>query len=127
MKDQNYFSPASPDMVASEYDGLFKSIITAGWNTESDGNVESPYGFFALVELPAHEGEFTELAEAVFEDDTEAIEQLRNLPRGWYFTMENSDGLIWVYEMIGELSAKHIFANRQAAFHEAWTDGIEGE
>ncbi len=83
-------------LMEAKYDNLFKSIITAGWNVTSDGHVESPQGFFAVVEIPANFAEFNDLVDAV---DPDSEFESDDWPEpGWYFTVENSDGLIRVYK-----------------------------
>lgn len=85
-----------PVLLAAEFDNLFKEIITAGWCVKSDGHVESPQGYFAVVEIPSHPGELKEMQDAV----EEGMRPFTDWPKaGWYFTTENSDGLIHVYKM----------------------------
>ncbi len=81
-------------MLDSKFDSLFKSIITAGWCVKSDGHVEAPQGYFSITEIPALPGELREMFEAVEEG---TWEEWYGLPSGWYFTTENSDGVIFVY------------------------------
>lgn len=82
----------SGELQPAEFDNLFKGIITDGWAERSDGHVESPQGYFAVVEIPAPGGELTEMGDAL------GWEQYQPVPKsGWYLTIENSDGLIYVY------------------------------
>lgn len=79
-------------------DAAFKQIITAGWNVKSGGDVESPQGFFAVIEIPAHKGELADMIDAVELSD----EDVATLPQaGWYFTVENEHGQI-VTSFLGE-------------------------
>lgn len=111
-------TPLSVRLVASRYDNFFKQLITAGWNVSSDGDVESPWGFFALVEIPEHSGELAEMVAAVWLEasDEEFRQMAAELPAGWYTTCENSDGIISVYEMTNELIAKHVYSEREKAY-----------
>jgi hypothetical protein len=96
--------PDSPRLLASKYDGLFKQIITAGWAVKSDGNVESPLGYFALVEIPSSSGERDEMSGALElnEHDQQLFEELTS---AWFITREMNTGIIYVYQC-GELFAK---------------------
>lgn len=129
MKPQSDHTPVTPNLIHHRYDNLFKEIITAGWNVSSDGNVESSWGFFAITEIPSHPGEFADMVTAVAPDTEvgEFRQMVRELPAGWYFTIENSDGLIWVYQCESELQAKHIFESRLKDFSDSWHDGFGGE
>lgn len=101
-------------LVDSKYDSLFKEIITAGWCIKSDGHVESPQGYFALVEIPAHRGELVEMFDAV---EPQSLGDLDEWPEsGWYVTVENSDGLIHVYKCAAKYLAEDAFAEREGAF-----------
>lgn len=123
-KPTGVFSSVTPRQVASQYDNLFKQIITAGWAVQSDGDVESSWGYFSLIEIPSHEGEFTELMDALELDD-EDENLLRALPRGWYISIESSDGFIYVYEVTsGEIHAKALFSIRADHFSE-WSEQRE--
>jgi hypothetical protein len=118
MKHNNWHT-ASGELVASLYDNLFKTIVCGGWNIKSDGDVESPSGFFALVEIPKPGGELDEMSGAL-ELDEEMQRQIEDLASsistGWFVTHENSDGLIFVYEMPSELAAKHAYSELEAEF-----------
>lgn len=91
--------PAVPcTELSGRYDTLFKTIVGSGWAVASDGNVESPTGYFARVEIPSREGERDEMLEAVIQfDDKDLRKKFRELEPGWYLTTEDSYGLIWVY------------------------------
>lgn len=75
-----------------DYTQFFKQTITAGWNVRGDGHVEAPTGYFALIEVPPHQGEFADLMDAVF--DTEKPENIDLPPVGWYVTVENDQGIL---------------------------------
>lgn len=81
-------------LLHSDYDNLFKAIVTAGWNIKSDGDVEADTGSFALVEIPDNVHEMADMRDAVEPDG-----DLAAWPdSGWFVTSENTDGLIYVYE-----------------------------
>ncbi len=81
-------------MLPNKFDSLFKAVISAGWCVKSDGHVESPQGYFSVTEIPEHLGELKAMQDAVEEGQTPWTDWP---PSGWYFTTENSDGLIFVY------------------------------
>jgi hypothetical protein len=93
------------------YDSLFKDLITAGWNVSSDGHVEAPQGFFAIVEIPSHPGELRDMMEALDSMDYDWPEA------GWYFTVENSDGIIFVYR-VDKAAAEILFEAYAKAYAE---------
>lgn len=88
-----------PRLLVPEYDSLFKSIVTEGWCVSSTGDVESPTGYFSITEIPAHDGERDEMWAAVL-DETTGLDIDADLPDpGWYLTIEESNGMICVFEM----------------------------
>lgn len=83
-------------LMDAKYDSLFKSIITAEWCVKSDGHVESPQGYFSITEIPEHPGELKDMQEAV----EEGMRPFTDWPpAGWYFTVEDSNGMIRVYQL----------------------------
>lgn len=73
-------------------DDAFRQIISAGWNVTSGGDVEGPFGHYAVVEIPFHQGEFDQLVDA----SELTSEQVGTLVRGYYFVAENSDGMMFL-------------------------------
>jgi hypothetical protein len=114
--------PGAPRLLDAQYDNLFKTLVTAEWCVKSDGNVEAPTGYFSITEIPAHEGEFREMYAAI-EDSLEPEFTVDEAwpAAGWYVTIENSDGVIFVYEVINEAEAKYIFAELEKQYLD-WTD-----
>jgi hypothetical protein len=93
-------SPYGRELDA-RYDNLFKTIVSSGWSEQSDGDVESPQGYFAVVEIPYSEAERQDMANACdlgwdHEDWPDP---------GWYVTTETDRGLIWVYEFASSIGA----------------------
>lgn len=111
---------AWPRLLHEQYDGLFKTIVSSEWGERSSGNVESPSGYFALVEIPSSEGERHEMVEAL-----EVGEFILPDP-GWYLTIENNGGLIWVHQYQSHYSAQREY-NKLERLYVAWdTDEDEG-
>ena len=104
-------------LLDSQYDNLFKAIISAGWNVKSDGDVEAPSGFFALVEVPDHPGELSEMQDAVGDETID--DEWPDC--GWYVTREDSDGLIFVYEQSSQRVAETAYDKLQDDFLD-WAD-----
>ena len=88
-------------LLSLDYDPLFKAIVTGDWSIESDGDVESTTGAFALVEIPHHAGELAEMQDAFNDPDTDYTWP----DPGWFVTTEDSNGQIWVYEFASEREA----------------------
>lgn len=100
-------------LVPDKFDNAFKQIVSAGWANKSDGNVEAPCGYYALIEVPEHEGENVAMREAV--TDFDKIEM--NWPEpGWYTTTENSDGIILVFKHASQYAAQLAFNSIEASF-----------
>lgn len=81
--------------LASKYDNLFKTIISAGWAVASDGNVEAPSGYFARVEIPA--GSERDSFIDMLSEWPDLVKLFGEIEPGWYLTQENESGIIWVY------------------------------
>lgn len=102
-------------LYVGDFDYLFKELITAGWNVNSGGDVESPYGHFATVEIPLDNGELTEMGDAMDWSEDQPVPH-----RGWYFCRENSDGIIFVYHST-EAAVKAIFDDFEQRYAD-WSD-----
>lgn len=118
MKDVTHHSPVGA-LVRSEYDNLFKTIAAGEWCVRSDGHVESPQGYFSITEIPKHQGELAEMIDAL-ELDSEQSAQIRDLAggisSGWFVTIENSDGIIFVYEMPSKFAAENAYESLDLDF-----------
>ena len=88
----------------SNHDEIFKQIISAGWAVKSNGDVDSPSGYFAVVEIPGKTGELAEMRDAV--EPHGDYRYLTNWPDpGWYVTLENEYGQIFVYKAGSQITA----------------------
>lgn len=108
--------------LGAKYDNLFKAIITAGWNVKSDGAVDAPTGFFAVVEIPSHEGELEQMKDAVDPDGD--LTWGDDLQPGWYFTYEDDLGFIHVYKAASKHFAEVAYADAEKQYSE-WQDVID--
>jgi hypothetical protein len=85
-----------------QFDRLFKELVTIEWCVKSDGHVESPQGYFAIVEIPSHPGELNEMMEA--------LSTPYDFPAsGWFITVEDNMGFIFVYRTSGEAQANELY------------------
>lgn len=96
-------------MIYGTIEGVYRSIISAGWAVKSGGDVEASTGHYAVLEIPAHPGERAEMREAVFgEDETEAA-VFDSAASGWFFVVEGSSGNISYAVCNGEPDAMSLF------------------
>ena len=114
--------PGAPRLLDAQYDNLFKTLVTAEWCVKSDGNVEAPTGYFSITEIPVHEGEFREMRDAIYDQLEAELRVDEAWPAaGWYVTIENSDGVMFAYEVDSEATAKYIFAQLEQQYLD-WSD-----
>lgn len=96
-------------------EALFKAMLSDGWFTESDGNVESPTGYFGYVHTHANE----------VNDVRDAFSHVINLYGGQeaisdseiagvYVARINDQGIIFITKMGGANSAGLAWANDDA-------------
>jgi hypothetical protein len=81
-------------MLYGTIEGVFRSIIAAGWSVASDGDVKASTGHFAIVRIPENENERFQMREAVFLDELDEAEFFDTIAAGWYFIVEDSQGRI---------------------------------
>jgi hypothetical protein len=91
--------PLGSSFIDSRFDNIFKTIVSSEWCVRSDGNVESNTGYFSITEIPDHTGERGQFAELFDADELATFEDLKS---GWYITVENNQGLIFVYPQATE-------------------------
>lgn len=103
-------------MIYGTIEGVFRSIVNAGWHVKSDGHVEFPVGYFSVVEIPAHEGERAEMRDAVFSDDEVEAEAFDKVEAGWYFVTQHNDGNVYVTLCNGEDDADQRYANLESVY-----------
>lgn len=100
-------------LLHGKYDLLFKEIVISEWCVSSDGNVESPSGYFSLTEIPNLENEMHEAVDSK--------EEYEWPDSGWYITQELNTGIIWVFEYPNEEKAQKEYDRLLAEFIE-WND-----
>lgn len=105
-------------MIYGTTEGVFRSIVNAGWHVKSDGHVEFPVGYFSVVEIPAHEGERAEMRDAVFGENLDEEKIFDKLPSGWYFVTQHNDGNIYVTQCKDEADANQRYANLETVYAE---------
>lgn len=115
-------APGMPRLLHDKYDPLFKEIVGSSWCVRSSGNVEAPSGFFSVTEIPDNVHELDDMRDALIERLEGTFDDLAAWPApGWYVTVENSDGIIFVYEVRDEVEANFQFANLEDQF-DVWSD-----
>ena len=101
--------------MSRDIDNAFKAIISNGWANETDGNVEAPMGFFAIIDLTTEREQITEiLAEYELDGAMEHIEP------SWYITTEDTRGFL-SYERSTEIAAKEWFKQMQKRYYK-WSE-----
>lgn len=96
---------------------LFRAMLNDGWFTSSDGNVQSPTGYFGFMintqyELKEVYDTFTETIDAYGKpDDNDVI--------GYWFASINSDGIITIIRCSNRVKAYAIYRESQHEFT-AW-------
>lgn len=100
-------------------EALFRVMINEGWFTDSDGDVESPTGYFGYVtNLPA---ELAEVREA-FEDTLDAYGEVADddLIGSWAAQI-NSQGILTIQPAESDKAARQWFQSVQADYL-TWVD-----
>lgn len=105
------------DALPDKYDNFFKTLVTGGWANESDGNVEAPSGYFAKVII--RDNEHAEVVQA-FGEEYESIsgneDDKRFATTGFFGTLEDSNGFIWVTKFTDEADLDDWYAGLQEQF-----------
>lgn len=113
-------------MLYGTVEGVLRSIITAGWNVKSDGEVEATTGHFAIVEIPEHHGERLQMRDAVFLDELDPAEVFDKMPSGWYFVVEDSQGNVNFVQAESKADSYRLFHKAEAEYAQ-WTGEVESE
>lgn len=103
-------------MIYGSVDGVFLSIINAGWHVKSDGHVEFPVGYFSVVEVPEHAGERAEMRDAVFGENLDEEKIFDKVRAGWYFVVQANDGNIYVTPCKDAADANQRYDNMVEAY-----------
>lgn len=105
-------------MIYGTVHGAFRSIVSAGWNVKSGGDVEANTGHFAIVEIPAHAGERAEMRDAVFAEDEVEAEIFDSIPAGWFMVFEDSQGNVGLANADNKADAEQMFQSAEADYAE---------
>ena len=84
-----------------------ESIINAGWNVTSSGDVESPTGHFAIVERPTNPVELAQIIESL--EDAEQAQAFTALPTGFYAVITDTRGNVTYSQALTEPTAMRWF------------------
>lgn len=96
-----------------------ESIINAGWNVTSSGDVESPTGHFAIVERPTNPVELAQIIETL--EDSEQAKAFTALPTGFYAVITDTRGDVTYSQALTEPTAMRWFQGVQHAY-DMWAD-----
>lgn len=110
-------------MIHGTVHGAFRSIVSAGWNVKSGGDVEANTGHFAIVEIPTQDGERAEMRDAVFSDNPDEEKVFDSIPAGWFVVIEDSQGNIGLVKADDKAEADQIFGIYEADYAEWAGDG----
>lgn len=98
-------------------ENLMVAMICAGWARDSSGDVESPTGAFAIVEIDG-----TEKAHQYSTEDSELDELLYSeKAKGFYFVREDSSGNVFVESDLTLGEAEQRFMETELDYVE-WLD-----
>lgn len=113
----------SKHIAAGRADDFLKSYSPDYFLAET-GNVESPIGFLALVDITRED-----IAEYVTREGDPWMSEARNFSPGWYLIKFDNNGLVWGIDYGGsstfsEEAAREDFAEADRAYGE-WLDIVE--
>lgn len=109
-------------MMKVKAEEVFKAIADAGWGVMSSGNLESPVGYFTVVEIPDHAGEREAMKAAVFSEESSG-EAFDRLESGWFFLVQHADGSVQYGKCKNKDYALARYSLSRAAY-EDWADHI---
>lgn len=101
----------------------FKAIVDAKWGVVSSGIIDAPTGHFTVVEIPKHEGERTEMREAVFENEDAGT--FDDIEAGWYIAIQSPPNTLTYEKCQNRDYAFARFALARSAY-EDWEDSQLG-
>jgi len=113
--------PGEQKVLAPAYDPFFKWACSPDIADKSDGTVECPSGYFALIDMREADdngvNQYSEVIQAVFADmgQPDLIAGLIPL-LGIYVTTESNQGLIWVYEFDTLEAAEEFYGPFEAVY-----------
>ena len=100
-------------------ESIMQALITAGWNNKSNGDVESPTGHYAVVEIPKDDNELADMVDAILDMATGAeIVALCTSGRGFYTVTENSYGHVFINGPYTEKQTTEWFESKDDAYGE---------
>lgn len=102
-------------------EALFKDMLNNGWFTKSDGDVESPFGYFGYVineaaELPELYDAFETVIKAYGKPKDEDV-------IGKFIAYINSNGIITIERMGSKIECDVWFRNTERAFTK-WGESV---
>jgi hypothetical protein len=101
--------------MSRDIDNAFKAIIASGWANQTDGDVESPMGFFTIIDMSTEREQITDIL-----SDADLDGAMEHIEPSWYITTEDSQGFL-SYERSTEIAAKEWFKQMQKRYFK-WSD-----
>lgn len=105
-------APRAAALLESRYDKIVDGLVMADWSNASNGDVESPTGAYALIEINSRDDrEFWSAVESVKQDLllTESDHDTVPAP-GWYISQRTSSGILYTFEFENETYAREVYS-----------------
>jgi hypothetical protein len=93
---------------------MFKALVTAGWANESDGDVESVTGHFAIIDMSTERDMMRDVCEEM------GVKWVDGIAYNWFTLREDSQGFMH-YEATNERGA-HKWFNEMQERYSLWHD-----
>jgi hypothetical protein len=117
-------------LLHQQYDNMFKDIVTSEWCDSSDGNVESPQGYFTLTTIERNEvTDYLTNFATVSNLDARTQSYIHAWPgqlAGHYVTQEDSHGIIRVFAFDRYRDALDHYAKLEEGYGE-WDDAAKAD
>ena len=104
--------------MRTHFDNAISAMIADSWAMLSDGDVNSPAGYFAIVEIDG-----SEKFQNYSTDDDDLDNAIYTAEIGFYFFRENSDGNIF----IEHFSSKDNAISRFAQYSESYMHWLDSD
>lgn len=106
--------------MKTQIESAMQALVTAGWANGSTGEVESPVGHVAIVDLTSERAMLAQVLAEAGEGETD-LEVIRP---GWYVVVEDDQGNVTVTNPMSEAEAQAALRRAEAAYVE-WSDADE--
>ena len=112
-------------LLDSRHDKILHTLITWGWANQSDGDVQAPTGYFALMEVPDGDSQWQSVVEECRVSLRLDTSDRDTVPApGWYILQETDQGIKYTFETRNQLHAEFL---DKALVEEYGTWAYEGD